>query len=111
MDAHQPVTLKEGDRYPLRPPIYNIAGRVRSPLRSHKPGASLVQIQHPLPFLFHSSTAVVQLTVNQLVVGSIPACGATNKISLWCNGSTAVSKTVSGGSSPSGDASLSIKIQ
>ena len=27
-------------------------------------------------FLFHSSTAVVQLTVNQLVVGSIPACGA-----------------------------------
>jgi len=20
MDAHQPVTLKEGDRYPLRPP-------------------------------------------------------------------------------------------
>ena len=27
--------------------------------------------------LFHSSTAVVQLTVNQLVVGSIPACGAS----------------------------------
>jgi hypothetical protein len=22
MDAHQPVTLKEGDRYPLRPPSY-----------------------------------------------------------------------------------------
>ena len=27
--------------------------------------------------IFHSSTAVVQLTVNQLVVGSIPACGAS----------------------------------
>ncbi len=27
-------------------------------------------------FLFQSSTAVVQLTVNQLVVGSIPASGA-----------------------------------
>ena len=26
--------------------------------------------------LFHSSTAVVQVTVNHLVVGSIPACGA-----------------------------------
>jgi hypothetical protein len=23
MDAHQPVTLKEGDRYPLGPPIIN----------------------------------------------------------------------------------------
>ena len=30
--------------------------------------------------LFHSSTAVVQLTVNQLVVGSIPACGAIYKV-------------------------------
>ena len=29
-----------------------------------------------LLFLFRSSTAVVQLTVNQLVVGSIPASGA-----------------------------------
>jgi hypothetical protein len=47
MDARMPVTHKEGDRYPLGPPS-----------------------------LFHSSTAVVQLTVNQLVVGSIPACGA-----------------------------------
>ena len=46
MDARMPVTHKEGDRYPLGPPS-----------------------------LFHSSTAVVQLTVNQLVVGSIPACG------------------------------------
>ena len=35
---------------------------------------------HPgAPSLFHSSTAVVQLTVNQLVVGSIPACGAILK--------------------------------
>ena len=31
-------------------------------------------------FIFHSSTAVVQLTVNQLVVGSIPACGASFRI-------------------------------
>ena len=29
------------------------------------------------PSLFQSSTAVVQLTVNQLVVGSIPASGAS----------------------------------
>ncbi len=29
------------------------------------------------PSLFRSSTAVVQLTVNQLVVGSIPASGAS----------------------------------
>jgi hypothetical protein len=47
MDAHQPVTLKEGDRYPLGPPS-----------------------------LFQSSTAAVQLTVNQLVGGSIPPSGA-----------------------------------
>ncbi len=35
--------------------------------------------------LFHSSTAVVQLTVNQLVVGSIPACGAIFKgdVAQW----------------------------
>ena len=34
--------------------------------------------QHKCPGtrIFHSSTAVVQLAVNQLVVGSIPACGA-----------------------------------
>jgi hypothetical protein len=30
----------------------------------------------PLADLFRCSTAVVQLTVNQLVVGSIPATGA-----------------------------------
>ena len=51
MDARMPVTHKEGDRYPLGPPD-----------------------------IFHSSTAVVQLTVNQLVVGSIPACGAIFRI-------------------------------
>ena len=38
---------------------------------------SLVRIQPLQPVLFQSSTAVVQLTVNQLVVGSIPACGAS----------------------------------
>ena len=47
MDAYWLVTPEDGDRYPVGPPS-----------------------------LFHSSTAVVQLTVNQLVVGSIPACGA-----------------------------------
>ncbi len=51
MDARMPVTHKEGDRYPLEPPI-----------------------------LFRCSTAVVQLTVNQLVVGSIPATGAIFRI-------------------------------
>ena len=51
MDARMPVTHKEGDRYPLGPPD-----------------------------IFHSSTAVVQLTVNQLVVGSIPACGASFRL-------------------------------
>ncbi len=33
-----------------------------------------------LLFLFRCSTAVVQLTVNQLVVGSIPATGAIHKV-------------------------------
>ena len=51
-----PVTHKEGDRYPLGPPD-----------------------------IFHSSTAVVQLTVNQLVVGSIPACGAIFRIGSAIN--------------------------
>jgi hypothetical protein len=46
-----PVTHKEGDRYPLGPPD-----------------------------LFRSSTAVVQLAVNQLVVGSIPTFGASFRI-------------------------------
>ena len=36
------------------------------------------QKEYPV-ILFHSSTAVVQLTVNQLVVGSIPATGAIFK--------------------------------
>ena len=35
-----------------------------------------VRFSHESPSLFQSSTAVVQLTVNQLVVGSIPAFGA-----------------------------------
>ena len=35
-----------------------------------------VRFSHESPSLFQSSTAVVQLTVNQLVVGSIPASGA-----------------------------------
>ena len=47
MDAHQPVTLKEGDRYPLGPPR-----------------------------MFPSSSEVEQLAVNQLVGGSIPSWGA-----------------------------------
>ena len=37
---------------------------------------SQVRILPLQPVLFQSSTAVVQLTVNQLVVGSIPASGA-----------------------------------
>ena len=48
MDAHKPVTLEEGDRYPLGPPI-----------------------------LFPCSSAAEQLTVNQLVGGSIPPKGAS----------------------------------
>ena len=47
MDAHQPVTLEERDRYPLVPPVP-----------------------------FRDSTEVVQDTVNVLVVGSIPTLGA-----------------------------------
>lgn len=27
MDAHEPVTLEEGDRYPLGPPSYNESGQ------------------------------------------------------------------------------------
>ena len=34
-------------------------------------------------FLFQSSTAVVQLTVNQLVAGSIPAFGASAPLVKW----------------------------
>ena len=30
MDAHMPVTHKEGDRYPLRPPSYGEAGATAS---------------------------------------------------------------------------------
>ncbi len=66
-DARWLVTPEEGDRYPLEPPS-----------------------------LFQSSTAVVQLTVNQLVVGSIPAFGASFRpfsimvLHLFCNQVTAV---------------------
>ena len=48
-DAYWLVTPEDGDRYPVGPPYI---------------------------ILFQCSTAVVQLTVNQLVVGSIPATGA-----------------------------------
>lgn len=51
MDAHELVTLEEGDRYSLAPPD-----------------------------IFHSSTAVVQQAVNLLVVGSIPTCGASFRL-------------------------------
>ena len=57
MDAHEPVTLEEGDRYPLGPPN-----------------------------LFRDSTAVVQLAVNQLVVGSIPTLGASNARFVYRSG-------------------------
>jgi hypothetical protein len=33
MDAHQPVTLKEGDRYPLGPPSFEIDDSVESLVR------------------------------------------------------------------------------
>ena len=36
-----------------------------------------MQFRVPQPILFRDSTAVVQLTVNQLVVGSIPTLGAS----------------------------------
>ena len=71
MDAHEPVTLEEGDRYPLGPPSF---------FEATAPGHFLARALGPATvaslFLFHSSTAVVQETVNLLVVGSIPACGA-----------------------------------
>ena len=31
MDAHQPVTLKEGDRYPLKPPSLSIHSVMATP--------------------------------------------------------------------------------
>ena len=55
--------------------------------------------------LFQCSTAVVQLAVNQLVVGSIPACGA-NSIPPWCNGNTTGFELVIIGSIPIGGASF-----
>lgn len=51
------------------------------------------------------------MTVNQNVRGSSPRRGAIYNTSLWCNGSTAVSKTVSGGSSPSGDARKKMTVE
>ena len=36
-----------------------------------------MRIHPPQPILFHDSTEVVQLTVNQLVPGSIPGRGAS----------------------------------
>lgn len=51
-------------------------------------------------YLFRGSTAVVQLAVNQLVAGSIPARGART-IGVWCNGNTTDFDSVILGSSPS----------
>ena len=36
MDAHQPVTLKEGDRYPLRPPYKNTLSNLECGHRTSK---------------------------------------------------------------------------
>ena len=55
--------------------------------------------------IFHSSTAVVQQTVNLLVVGSIPTCGAKS-VGALCNGSTTDFDSVSLGSIPSAPASF-----
>jgi len=74
MDAHWLVTPEEGDRYPLGPPSLT-RDRVTVIQESHKLQMG-VRFPLPQPGLFRSSTAVVQLTVNQLVVGSIPASGA-----------------------------------
>ena len=98
MDAHKPVTLEEGDRYPLGPPNDAVYGSghpfglisQESQVRILPPQPVLGYFQQYknftgnkakriLLFLFQSSTAVVQLTVNQLVVGSIPASGAIFK--------------------------------
>ncbi len=100
MDARRLVTPKDGDRYPAGPPDDAEYGRGLSAW-SHKPRIAgsnpasatsfrihsaikktLLEIKqkaYPV-ILFHSSTAVVQLTVNQLVVGSIPACGAKTSV-------------------------------
>ena len=96
MDARRLVTPKDGDRYPIRPPDDAEYGRGLSAW-SHKPriagsnpaSATSFRIHSAIKktfywkkakrilyFLFRCSTAVVQLTVNQLVVGSIPATGA-----------------------------------
>ena len=63
----------------LTPYIYIIAGYVRGQTIRLITWETEVRILHPQPFSFQSSTAVVQLTVNQLVVGSIPASGAITK--------------------------------
>ena len=104
MDAHKPVTLEEGDRYPLGPPNDAVYGSghpfglisQESQVRILPPQPVLGYFQQYknftgnkakriLLFLFQSSTAVVQLTVNQLVVGSIPASGAIFKgdVAQW----------------------------
>jgi hypothetical protein len=75
MDARVPVTHKEGDRYPLRPPSF-VVRKVKGEWEAKGTNPSSGYLTCHKLVLFHSSTAVVQLTVNQLVVGSIPACGA-----------------------------------
>ena len=85
MDAHDTVTVEEGDRYPLRPPRFSRCSlMVKHVVWDHE---LKVRFFLPRPVLFHDSTAVVQLTVNQLVPGSIPGRGARvgvrNYISSW----------------------------
>lgn len=66
MDAHEPVTLEEGDRYPLAPPMLALVAQ-----------------------------QVEQRTRNAWVGSSILS-GGTSFIPVWYNGITAVSKTVDG---------------
>ena len=63
-------------RYQLYKFLINKIAGIQGIRQSHKLGAEGSN-PSPATILFRCSTAVVQLTVNQLVVGSIPATGAT----------------------------------
>ena len=74
MAEHRFCNPRTGVRFSLGAPSF-VVRKVKGAWASH--WLDNDQIPHlPQISLFHSSTAVVQLTVNQLVVGSIPACGA-----------------------------------
>ena len=65
MDAHDTVTVEEGDRYPLGPPIFIVIrvkkARIIRKARFNVSSILSVRVRPVEPVLFPSSTAVVAL--------------------------------------------------